>query len=212
MLDLNSTVELANSVRFKINKNDISVSDKNSTLELIGAGRSAVVFKIQFTDKALKVFFPNCTDIAKEEAAVYKILEGNPYYPTLYEAGENFLLIDYIEGDTLFECLSKGIKLTQKTIKETDYALFLAREAGLNPSDIHLRNIILTPGGKVKLIDVARFRQVKDCQQWTDLKKVFFTWYNKTYFPKKIPVSMLNTIAYLYKKKILYTTPYKRLS
>ncbi|WP_404454186.1 protein kinase family protein [Virgibacillus necropolis] len=195
-----------------MDKNGISILEKDSTLEFIGAGRSAVVFKILSTNKALKVFYPNFTGIAKEEAEIYEILKGNPYYPTLYEAGENFLLIDYIEGYTLFECLSQGIPLNESTINETDYALSLARKAGLNPSDIHLRNIILTPEGRVKLIDVARFRQTKDCQQWTDLKKVFFTMYSKTYFPKKIPVSVLNTIAYLYKKRILHADSFRKTS
>lgn len=212
MLNLKSTIDLVNTIKFKIDKNGISILDKDSTLEFIGVGRSAVVFKIQSSRKALKVFFPNYTDIAKEEAEIYEILKGNPYYPRLYESGDNFLLIDYIEGCTLFECLSQGIELSESTIKETDQALLTARQTGLNPSDIHLRNIILTPEGKVMLIDVARFRQVKDCQQWSDLKKVYFTCYSKAYFPKKIPVSMLNTIAYLYKKTIFQVATYRKSS
>nr|WP_245837215.1 protein kinase family protein [Virgibacillus phasianinus] len=209
---MKSTIDLVKSIELKIDKNNISLLDKDPSLEYLGAGRSAIVFKIKFTNKALKVFFPDCTGIAKEEAEIYEILKGNKYYPTLYEAGDNFLLIDYIEGYTLFECLSQGIKLSESTIIEIDRALSLARETGLNPSDIHLRNIILTPEGKVMLIDVARFRQVKDCRQWTDLKNAFFTCYNKTYFPKKIPVSMLNTIAYFYKKTIFQVPSFKKSS
>ena len=37
----------------------------------------------------------------------------------------------------------------------------LARQRGLNPSDIHLRNIFLTDRGEIKVIDVARFGQKK---------------------------------------------------
>lgn len=210
MVTLKSTIELVNSIKLKIHKNSIALLDKDPTLEFIGAGRSAIVFKIQSTNKALKVFFPNCTSIAREEAEIYEVLHGNPYYPALYEAGDNFLLIDYIEGYTLFECLTQGIELSESIIKETDLALLTARQAGLNPSDIHLRNIILTPEGRVKLIDVARFRQTKDCQQWTDLKKVFFTCYSKAYFPKKIPVSMLNTIAFLYKKTVFQVASHRK--
>lgn len=212
VFNLSSTIELVNSITFKMDKNNISILDKDPTLEFIGEGRSAIAFKIQSTNKVLKVFFPNCTHIAKEEAEIYEILKGNPYYPTLYEAGDNFLLIDYIKGSTLFKCLSQGIPLTESTIKETDHALSLARQAGLNPSDIHLRNIILTPEGKVKLIDVARFRQTKDCRQWPDLKKAFFSYYSKAYFPKKIPVSVLNTIAYLYKKRHFQVDVYRKPS
>lgn len=206
------TVDLVNSIKFKVDKNGISISEKDAALELIGVGRSAVVFKIQSTAKALKVFFPDCIHIAKEEAEIYEILKGNPYYPSLFEAGDNYLLIDYIEGFTLFECLSQGIPLSNSAITETDKALHMARQSGLNPSDIHLRNIILTPEGKIKLIDVARFRQSKDCRQWSDLRRAFYTLYSKQYFPKKIPVSVMNTVAYLYKKRNFQFETYRKSS
>ena len=81
-------------------------------------------------------------------------------------------------------------------------ALHLARQEGLNPSDIHLRNLFLTLDKKVKIIDVARFRQVKNCIKWRDLKYAFYHYYKKRFFPKKIPAFILNIIAILYKKDI----------
>ncbi|WP_430791046.1 protein kinase family protein [Virgibacillus flavescens] len=209
---MKSTCELVDSVKFKVDKNDVLVLEKDKSLEFIAAGRSAVVFKILSTNNALKVFFPNSIHLAKEEAEIYEILKGNPYFPTLYEAGSNYLLIDFIEGYTLFECLSQGILLTHSAITDTDLALNMARQSGLNPSDIHLRNIILTPEGNVKLIDVARFRQTKDCRQWSDLRKAFYTFYSKHYFPKKIPVSVMNTVAYFYKKRNFQVESYKKSS
>lgn len=200
-LCLKSTAELANSIKMKVNKNSVEVLEKDAKLTFIGAGRSAAVFKIKSENLALKVFFPDYIYIAKEEAAIYKVLEGNDYFPQLYEIGNNFLLMDYIRGKTLFDCLAQGIQLTDSIISEIDQALLSAKRAGLNPSDIHLRNIILTTERKIKLIDVARFRQTKDCRQWTDLKKAFFTFYKKAYFPKKIPRFILNMIAFVYKKR-----------
>ncbi|MDI5789968.1 hypothetical protein PO124_21010 [Bacillus licheniformis] len=47
-------------------------------------------------------------------------------------------------------------------ICEVDRALNDARRKGLNPSDIHLRNLILTPSGTIKVIDVARFCRRKN--------------------------------------------------
>lgn len=198
---LKSTAELANSIKTKVHKNRVTVLEKDATLTFIGAGRSAVVFKVSSENKALKVFFPDCIHIAKEEAAIYNVLKGNNYFPQIHESGDNFLLIDYIEGDTLFECLTKGIKITEPFISEIDQALLSAKQEGLNPSDIHLRNIILTTRGDIKLIDLARFRQTKNCRQWKDLKKAFTRLYKKTYFPKKIPGFILNAISYLYKKR-----------
>lgn len=195
--------ELAASVRITSKKKKPRLLEYNSSLTLIGKGRSAYVFRIRDTNKAMKVFFPYYAHIAKEEAEIYKRLQHISYYPTLYETGVNYLVIDYIVGSTLFECVTKGIRISDKVVTEIDLALHLARQEGLNPSDIHLRNILLTLDKKVKLIDVARFRQTKDCDKWRDLKYGYYHCYKKRYFPKRIPAFILNIIAVLYKKELL---------
>ncbi|MBT2758746.1 protein kinase family protein [Mesobacillus foraminis] len=197
--------ELAQSVKFSMKGSKMILNEKASELELIGAGRSAFAFRIQSTDKVLKVFFSPFEHIAKEEAAIYKALQRNPFYPYLYDHGDNYLVIDYIAGNTLFDCLTKGIAIRADHIKQIDEALSLARERGLNPSDIHLRNIIVTPEDTIKLIDVARFRQVKKCSQWDDLKAAYKMFYRHRMFPKKTPEKILNAIAALYKKNLLPT-------
>ncbi|RXT13705.1 protein kinase family protein [Ammoniphilus sp. CFH 90114] len=178
---------------------------RDPSLQLIGEGRSAFVYRIQSTDKVVKIFFPSFTHLAKEEASIYQVLQGVRYYPELHETGPNYLVIDYIEGHTLFECLTKGIEITDKHTTEVDKALRLARAKGLNPSDIHLRNIMITTNDQIKLIDVARFRQSKECTQWDDLKVAFNRFYRLRFFPKKIPAFILNLIAALYKRNLLQT-------
>ncbi|MGE7766066.1 protein kinase family protein [Peribacillus sp. NPDC096540] len=192
--------ELAQSVMISHDKNN-TLLDADHSLSLIGKGRSAYVFRIHSTNKAMKVFFPNHTHTAKVEAEIYQTVQSIEYYPTLFDAGENYLVIDHIEGNTLFECLTLGIPITEENIKEIDHALQLARKEGLNPSDIHLRNIFITSEKKVKIIDVARFKQVKSCNQWHDLKNAFHLFYSKSFFPKKIPSFILNSIAAIYKKR-----------
>lgn len=191
--------ELAKSVRISNDKNNTLI-EADSSLSLIGKGRSAYVFRIKSTNLALKVFFPDQIQTAKEEAAVYEEVQSIKYYPTLYGAGNNYIVIDYLEGNTLFDCLAQGIPVSEEKINEIDDALQLARDEGLNPSDIHLRNIIITSDNKVMLIDVARFRQTVSCTQWDDLKRVFHHLYTKSFFPKKIPVFILNSIAVIYKR------------
>ncbi|WP_019413156.1 hypothetical protein [Paenisporosarcina sp. TG20] len=177
----------------------------DDSLTLIGTGRSAYVFKMKATDIVIKVFFPNFMYIAKEESEIYEILKDISYFPIIYESGSNYIVMEYIEGQTLFECITNGIVITEAHINEIDYALFLASDKQLNPSDIHLRNILITPKGEIKLIDVARFRQKKDCTQWSDLKSAFRIFYLKRSFPKKIPAKLLNIIAFLYKKRLIPT-------
>lgn len=173
----------------------------DSLLELIGQGRSAFVFKIKNTNLALKVFYPYQESTAIEEAAIYEKLEHIPYYPQLHGKGKNYIVMDYIKGTTLFTCLQKGIRVKDSDIWEIDIALKLARNVGLNPSDIHLKNIIIDLSGKVKIIDVARFRQTKKCYQWNDLRRAYFSIYKHSLFPKRIPATFLNLIAFIYKKR-----------
>jgi predicted Ser/Thr protein kinase len=192
--------ELAQSVQFMRRDSRHILTAKHESLELIGEGRSAFAFRIKSTDKVLKVFFPPFHGVAKEEATIYQQLQGIDYYPTLYEAGENYLVMDYVQGMTFFDCLRNGVSISQKHINEVDKALELARNRGTNPSDIHLRNLILTNDGEIKVIDVARFGQKKQCQQWLDLKRAFYKIYNKRFCPKKWPQWLLNFVAALYKK------------
>lgn len=172
----------------------------SDALELVGKGRSAFVFRIKSSDKAIKLFFPGFMHLAKEEAEIYHVLQNISYYPNIYGAGLNYIVIDYIEGLTLFDCIAQGQLIRPNHIKEIDYSLLLASKQGLNPSDIHLRNIFLTTNGDIKLIDVARFRQQKNCAQWNNLKKAYEQLYRKRFFPKKIAATYLNGIAFLYKK------------
>ncbi|CDQ39089.1 MULTISPECIES: hypothetical protein [Virgibacillus] len=202
-MDTNTIIELAESVNIQNEKQSLTVAEKHPSLEVIGVGRSAVVFKIKSTSKALKVFPPEYEHIASEEAEIYQLLNENSFFPKLYQSGKNYLLIDYINGYTLYDCLTLGIPLTEENIKEADFALKLAKQQGLNPSDIHLRNIILTPEGNIKLIDVARFRQLSHDHQWDDIKFMFSRMYFRKYSPKKVPAFILNGIAYLYKKKVI---------
>ena len=177
----------------------IKILGHHSDLELYGAGRSAAVFRIKNEHKVIKIFYPSFEKTAVEEKLNYEKLHGSPYYPTIYEAGSNYLVMDFIEGKTFFECLAEGIPLTSQHIKDVDNGLNAAREAGLNPSDIHLHNLILTKEGAVRLIDTARFSQEKKCTQWEDLKWAYARYYQRTNFPKKIPRWVMYAVSKLYR-------------
>ncbi|WP_102264974.1 protein kinase family protein [Mesobacillus jeotgali] len=200
---MNHYKHLADSVVYSTRGLKAALIHKAPSLKLIGEGRSAFAFRINGTNLVLKVFFPQFEKVAEEEAGIYKELAGNPFFPTLHEAGSNYLVMDYVRGMTLYQCLVNGMPIAAGYIDEVDHALKLVREKGLNPSDIHLRNIIITPEDEVKLIDVARFRQAKQCSQWEDLKSAFYKYYRHERFPKKMPEPAMNLIAYFYKKGLL---------
>jgi len=176
----------------------------DEALQLIGTGRSAYVFKVQHEQVALKVYFPHKAHLAAEEAAIYKKLSSSSYYPTLHDVGANYIVIDYLEGHTLFQCLENGFFVSEDKIHAINEALNIARKVGLNPSDVHLKNIIITNKQEIKLIDVARFRQTKQDRQWDDIQKVYFKGYVKLYFPKRIPRFILHSLAAIYKRTLRY--------
>ncbi|OES45022.1 serine/threonine protein kinase [Domibacillus iocasae] len=194
---------LAESVRFKRQGGHWRSIASNEKLIFAGEGRSAVVFRIKGTDEALKVFYPDKVHIAKEEADIYRLLSGVPHFPTLHEAGGTYIVIDWVEGKTFFQCLEEGIEISTRHIQEADRGLSAARTRGLNPSDVHLRNIMITTAGSTMIIDVARFRQTKDCMNWEDIKTAHSTFYTKPFFPKRWPKRLLNMLGVLYKKRLL---------
>ncbi|WP_232725517.1 protein kinase family protein [Bacillus sp. FJAT-44742] len=196
--------DLAGSIVFSKDKRGMYIVKSFAPeLKVIGIGRSAAAFRIRETDKVIKVFFPEYTHIAKEEAEIYQLLEGKSYFPCLYDWGDNYLVVDYIEGKTLFSCLTEGVLVTSDQIKGVDEVISYVKKKGLNPSDIHLNNILVTPKGEVKVIDLARFRETKDCRQWSDLRYAFYHYYSRPLFPKRLPEFFLNFISSLYKKNIL---------
>ncbi|UTT43143.1 protein kinase family protein [Exiguobacterium aurantiacum] len=186
-------------VAFERHGQDTRVTAYHPDLELHGIGRSAAVFRIKATRLVIKVFFPGYTHIAAEEAMIYRTLEGLPQFPGLYDAGPTYIVIDYIEGKTLFECLIEGIWIDPAYIEQVDQALIAARRLGLTPSDVHLRNLILTPDGRIYLIDLARFRQGQQIDhQWEDLKRMYRL-YRLRFMPKRYSERWLNGVAYLYR-------------
>lgn len=196
--------QLVESVVFKRSNAVVQVESFNEKqLSMIGSGRSAYVFKLEGTNKALKVFYPPFEHLAKKEAEIYDKLKGISSFPVLYESGENYIVIDYIEGHTIFECLVKGIPISERILEEVDRSIATARQRGLNPSDIHLHNILFTNDDEVKLIDVVRFDQIKHCTQWEDLKRGYHRFYRMRLFPKKVPRKLLLFIAFIYKKNLL---------
>ncbi|MBB6453533.1 putative Ser/Thr protein kinase [Salirhabdus euzebyi] len=196
---MRSVVELVNDIKFT----DTKLVKYPAELHLIGKGRSAAVFQLGSQQKAVKVFYPSFKHLAEKEVAIYQCLNSSAYYPEIFEVGPSYFVMELFTGLTLYECLNKGIEITPRMIEEVDHALEFAKSKGLNPSDIHLRNIILTESNEIKIIDVVRFTQDKTCYQWRDLKNAYLHYYQLKYFPKKYPKFLMELIIRLYRFRIL---------
>jgi hypothetical protein len=191
---------LAESVIYTKKGNKYKTEAFDSGLSLIGEGRSACAFRIENSLKVLKVYYPEFYAVAKVETDIYRKLSDIPSFPAFYSSGKNFIVIDYVEGSTFFQCLTHGIFIGKSVIDEVDKALQQVVDRELHPSDIHLHNLMMTPDGMVKIIDVARFNEEKECRQWSDLRTAYYKLYVHRLFPKRIPAVVLNSIRLLYKK------------
>ncbi|MCP3028216.1 serine/threonine protein kinase [Halobacillus sp. A5] len=195
-----SIAELVQGVRFV----DHKVKGVPAEFTLIGQGRSAAVFKLDgVRPAAVKVFYTEFRELAFKEASIYAKLANHVYYPELIEAGEGYLVLEYLQGITFYDCLVSGVSITPVMVAMVDEALDYARKCGLNPSDTHLKNIILTPDHKIKVIDVVRFTQSEECPHWSDLKKAYYSYYQKRYFPKRFTPLFIEFIIRLYRKRLL---------
>lgn len=121
----------------------VSVKGNSDKFEYIGVGTDAAVFRfVHIMDYAFKVFSNDKLEKLELEAEVYLKLGHSEYFPEYYGRGINFLVISYEEGITLYDCLLKGTHIPKQVIQDVDNARNYVYKRGLNPRDIHLKNIL----------------------------------------------------------------------
>jgi hypothetical protein len=156
----------------------VTVKKNSDAFECVGVGTDAAVFR--FIDSpyyAFKVFSDDKIKKIELESDVYLKLDQSDYYPIYYGKGSNFLVISYEEGITLYDCLLKGVHIPKQVINDVDNAIKFAFEKGLNPRDIHLKNIILQEG-RAKIVDVSEYMKPGNDKRWEYLKEGYHEHYH----------------------------------
>lgn len=183
----------------------IIVRNGSGSWKTVGTGNYAAVFlHEEYPGWVVKVYGRNKEELIKE-IEVYKKLGEHRSYSTLYAYGEEYLVLKKLEGITLFNALVKGVPIPETVIQDVDEGLDYARLAGLNPYDVHGKNVVMNKG-KGYIVDVSDFYKEGHCYKWEDLKKVYF----RIYLPfickhhPPIPLFVMNWIRKgyrLYRKK-----------
>ncbi|XJZ28576.1 serine/threonine protein kinase [Bacillota bacterium Lsc_1132] len=156
----------------------IVVRNHSSNWKTIGNGNYAAVFVHEAKPEwVVKVYGRNPEGIQKE-VSVYKKLGKHESFSTLYAYGERYLVLKRLEGITLFNALIKGVKIPESVIRDVDNALAYARSVGLNPYDVHGKNVVMNKG-RGYIVDISDFYKSGYCSKWVDLKKA----YNLIYKP-----------------------------
>lgn len=163
----------------------------------IGVGTDAAVFQSgNFPEYAFKVYAEGKKDKLEAEAKVYGHIGQSPYFSTCYGRDERMLVLKFEEGPTLFDCLLQGIYVPERVMMDVEKARDYIREIGLNPRDIHLKNIILQ-NGRAKLLDVSEYIKPGNDFRWEHLKKAYEEYYS-IIDGKPVPFWLLDTIRKWY--------------
>lgn len=164
--------ELSKVIVISNGKNElVTVKGNLDKFECIGLGTDAAVFRHAYAPRyAFKVFSNDKLEKIELENKVYLKLSNSEYFPVYYGRGFNFLVISYEEGITLYDCLLKGIHIPKQVIQDVDNARDYVLNRGLNPRDIHLKNILLHEG-RAKLLDVSEYMKPGNDNRWEYLKE-----------------------------------------
>lgn len=140
-------------------ENQVEVVHNPTHYPLIGKGKQGAVFKIA-PDKCVKIFADPNKVIREREA--YKATEGSSIVPKLYEVGENYLVLEYIEGPNLQEHLASEGILTEEMTKKILNLLQEMKRYKFIRVDARLKHIYLTKEGVLKVIDHANSFKLKE--------------------------------------------------
>ncbi|WP_448562832.1 serine/threonine protein kinase [Trichothermofontia sp.] len=163
--------------------------------ELLGAGNYAAVFAHPDSPAwVVKVYAPDRPGF-EEEVEVYQRLGDHPAFSTCLYAQDRFLVLRRLRGITLYDCVRLGISIPPQVIRDIDAALAYARSRGLNPHDVHGRNVMMHEERGL-VVDVSDFLHTEDCAAWEDLKRAYYWLYRPIIAPLRlrIPDWLLNGV------------------
>ncbi|TYR80846.1 serine/threonine protein kinase [Priestia megaterium] len=187
-------------VRSESEYDPVAVKDIPENWKLIGKGNyAAVLMHTSYEDFVVKVY-GRAVDGVNKEAKVYERLGLHPAYSQLFYKGNKYLILKKLTGVTLYDAVHHGIYIPESVIKDINAALDYARKQGLNPFDVHGKNVMMK-GSHGYVVDVSDFYKKGVDKKWTDLVKAYY----KIYVPVigkyniRIPYFLLNIIRHSYR-------------
>ncbi|WEA41268.1 serine/threonine protein kinase [Lysinibacillus fusiformis] len=182
------------------NNEPVTICGEANDLKCIGIGTDAAVFQsLSAPAYAFKIYAKDKVHKVKVEATVYQVLEESPYFSTCFAAYNEYLVLSYEEGKTLFDCILQGIHIPKQVVNEVEEAREYVRKKGLNPRDIHLRNILLQ-NGRAKIIDVSEYTLQGNDHRWEHLKKGYEQYYHLI-DGNSVPFWLVETIRKWYNQR-----------
>lgn len=183
-----------------------------AALRVLGNGTDAIV--VQHPDdpeRAYKVYAPETVGCLIDEYHAYQQLTGSPYFATCLGRGSFYLILSYEPGPTLYDCLVHGIEVPRQAMADVEAARIYARQVGLHPKDVHLKNVLLQ-GNRARILDVSKYVAPGDDDPvWETLAEGY-----RHLYPlirgRRIPIWLIERVKRRYKTRIKRMRPDGRRS
>lgn len=200
--DFEKVMETLSKINVLSNPNNepVTIIGEAENLKCVGIGTDAAVFRSEHTPAyAFKLYAKDKSAKVMVEESVYRKLGNSPFFSTCFGSNDNCLVLSYEEGKTLFECILEGIHIPEQAINDVEEAREYARSKGLNPRDIHLKNILLQ-NGRAKIIDVSEYTMSGNDFRWEHLKKGYEQYYHLI-DGKSVPSGVVETVRKWYNRR-----------
>lgn len=161
--------------------------------QLLGTGNYAAVFAHpDYSDQVVKIYAPNRPGF-EDEVEVYRRIGSHPAFSQCFYAQDDFLILKRLRGVTLFDCLHQRLRIPVQVIVDIDRALDYTRSQGLNPRDVHGKNVMMHEGRGL-VVDISDFLEEGLGSARTDFKKFYYWIYRPFLSPARIciPLGILN--------------------
>jgi hypothetical protein len=193
------------------NNEPVTISGDADDLKCIGVGTDAAVFQSLYAPAyAFKIYAKDKVTKVKVEANVYHILGDSPFFSTCFASYDEYLVLSYEEGKTLFDCILQGIHIPEQVVNDVEDAREYVRNKGLNPRDIHLKNILLQ-NGRAKILDVSEYTLPGNDFRWEHLKKGYEQYYHLI-DGNPVPFWLVETIRKWYNQRSKYFSSYEEFT
>jgi hypothetical protein len=186
-------------IRARAGNEPIVIEHIPAPLRLLGSGTDAVVVQHPgLPERAFKIYAPETVGCLADEYDAYQRLAGSAYFAACLGRGDFYLVLSYEPGPTLYECLVQGIPVPEQAMADVEAARRCARQVGLHPKDIHLKNVLLQ-GDRGRILDVSKYVAPGDEDRvWDHLAEGY-----RRFYPlirgRRIPVWVIETVKRRYK-------------
>ena len=193
--------ELLRAVRIRAHANNepVVIDNMPPPLRVLGTGTDAVVVQHPgLPERAFKIYAPETMSCLADEYEAYRQLAGSPYFAACLGRGDFYLVLSYEPGPTLYECVVQGIPVPEQAMADVEAARDYARQVGLHPKDIHLKNVLLQ-GDRARVLDVSKYVAPGDEDRvWEHLAEGY-----RRFYPlirgRRIPVWLIEMVKRRYK-------------